>query len=356
MAENKEGQEKSEPASKKKMDDGRLRGQISKSTDVTTSAVILLGGISIFIFGGPFIDNYKSFMGYFLQNSAQIPLSYQNFIDYYPKIIGYIATILLPIVLMIFFIVLASEIGQVGLKVATKKFSEFEDLKKIFKIGSGLKKIFFSSRSLFELAKNFAKIGFLGFIIFWQLYSNFDDIISISEKPFQEIGSFMFLLAMKITMIMGLVYILIAYSDYIFQKWKHKVDMKMTKQEVKDEVKQQDGDPKIKAQFKALIRQRLRKMMVSSVADADVVITNPTHFAVALKYKHGDSTAPIVIAKGIDFIALQIRMKAEEFNVPIVEEPPLARTLYQNVEVNQEIPEDLFKAVAQILAYVYSLK
>lgn len=356
MAENKDGQEKSEPASRKRMQDGRERGQTAKSMDVTTSAVILLGGIAIFIFGGPFIENYQSFMSYFLQNSAQIPLGYQNFMSYYPKIIGYIATILLPIVLMIFFIVLGSEISQVGLKVATKKFSELEDLKKIFKIGSGLKKIFFSSRSIFELVKNFAKIGFLGFIIYLELSIHFEELISLSEKPFQEIGSFMFLMAMRITMIMGLVYIIIAISDYIFQKWKHKEDMKMTKQEVKDETKQQEGDPKVKAQFKALIRQRLRKMMVSSVADADVVITNPTHFSVALKYEQDRSTAPIVIAKGMDFIALQIREVAEKNQVPIVEEPPLARALFHNVDVDQEIPEDLFKAVAQVLAYVYSLK
>lgn len=355
MAENKDGSEKSEDATRKRLDDGRERGQVSKSSDVTTSAVLLIGGVAVFVFGIPLINNYMSFMTQVLQNSAQININYENFISYYPKVIGYVAGLVLPVILIIFFIVLTSEVSQVGLKVAWKKFEEFEDLKKIFKIGAGLKKIFFSSRSIFELVKNFAKIGFLGAIIISTLYGNIEDVLSMVEKPYMEIGTLMSGLALEILLKMGTVYILIAVSDYIYQKWKFKEDMKMTKQEVKDEHKQMEGDPKVKGQFRSLMRQRVRKAMINSVADADVIITNPTHFAVAIKYDQTKMFAPKVIAKGADFIAQQIREKAKENNVIIYEEPPLARALYYNVDINQDIPEDLFKAVAEVLAYVYSL-
>ena len=144
--------------------------------------------------------------------------------------------------------------------------------------------------------------------------------------------------------------------DYFYQKYKFRQDMKMTKQEVKEENKQTEGDPKIKARLRAIMRQRFRKMMMKGAGDADVVITNPTHFAVALQYKHGDMEAPVVVAKGVDYLAQQIKKIAEEKGIPVVEEPPLARNLYYNVDINEEIPEDLFKAVAQILAYVYQLR
>lgn len=356
MAENKEGQEKSEDATRKRLDDGRDRGQVSKSADVTTSAVLLIGGLSVFVFGIPLINNYMTFMSHILQNSSQISINYENFISYYPKIIGYTAGLILPVILIIFFIVLSSEVSQVGLKVAWKKFSEAEDLKKIFKIGAGLKKIFFSSRSIFELVKNFAKITFLGAVIFTTLYGNFEQVLSMVEKPYMEIGLLMSSLALEILIKMGIVYMLIAFSDYIYQKWKFKQDMKMTKQEVKDEHKQIEGDPRVKGQFRSLMRQRVRKAMINSVSEADVVITNPTHFAVAIKYDQGKMFAPRVVAKGADFIAKQIREKAKENNVVIYQEPPLARALYYNVDINQEIPENLFKAVAEVLAYVYSLK
>lgn len=356
MAENQDGSEKTEDATRKRLEDGRERGQVSKSMDVTTSAVLLIGGLAVFVFGIPLINNYMSFMTSVLQNSAQININYENFISYYPKIIAYIAGLILPVVLIIFFIVLTSEVSQVGLKVAWKKFSEFEDLKKIFKIGSGLKKIFFSSRSIFELVKNFAKVILLGAIIFTTLYGNIETVLSIVEKPFMYIGTLMSSLALEILLKMGVVYTLIAFADYIYQKWKFKEDMKMTKQEVKDEHKQMEGDPKVKGQFRSLMRQRVRKAMISAVSEADVVITNPTHFAVAIKYDQDKMGAPRVIAKGADFIAMQIREKAKENNVVIYEEPPLARVLYYNVEVNQEIPENLFRAVAEVLAYVYSLK
>lgn len=356
MAENQDGQEKSEQASDKRLRDARERGQVSKSMDITTSAVLLLGGLSVFVFGAPMVNNLMNFMGHTLANSWSVELTYQNFLHNYTDVLGMIALLILPIISVIYVVVLSAEISQVGFKVATKKFSEFQDAKKIYQIGAGLKKIFFSSRSIFELVKNFSKVLFLGLIIYTTISSRFEEVVGFAQMPFAEIGVFMSSMALEILLKMGIIYIIIAVADYVYQKWKFKEDMKMTKQEVKDERKQMEGDPKVKAQFRSLMRNRIRKLMVDNVGDADVVITNPTHFAVAIKYDQMQSAAPVLLAKGLDFIAAQIREKAKEAGVPIVENPPLARSVYHNVEVDEEIPEELFKAVAEVLAYVYSLK
>jgi flagellar biosynthetic protein FlhB len=190
----------------------------------------------------------------------------------------------------------------------------------------------------------------------WLVYDDLESIVTIPLQNYTALIEMMADMSFKIVLAVGLVYIIIAVSDLMFQKWKHKEDMKMTKQEVKDETKQSEGDPHVKGKLKGLIRSRFRKMMVQNVAEADVVVTNPTHFAVALKYDNKNMGAPRVVAKGADFLAARIREVARENGVEIIEDPPLARTLFFNVEVDMEVPENLYKAVAQVLAYVFSLK
>ena len=183
-----------------------------------------------------------------------------------------------------------------------------------------------------------------------------ENVMQLMSKPIQELGSFMVGTSFELVTKMGGVFIGIAAADYFYQKFKFKNDMKMTKQEVKEEGKQMEGDQAVKHKIKSLGRQRLRKIMLQRVKQADVVIVNPTHYAVALQYKPGGGGAPIVVAKGVDFLALKIREIATESEVPIVEEPPLARALYASVEIDQEIPEVLFQAVAQVLAFVFKMK
>lgn len=356
MAENKDGQEKSESASQKKLDEGRDKGQVAKSTDVTTASVILLGGLTVLLYGAYSVNNIKGFMGYMLNNSSSLQITDQNIFRYYGDLMYFLATILLPIMGIIYVIILASEISQVGLKLSLKKFGEPETYTKIFKIGAGLKRVFFSTNSLFELVKSLAKVFVISIVVILTLKGHLDSIVSILEKPYLEIGSFMFQLSMELVTKVGLIYILIALSDYFYQKWKFANDMKMTKQEVKDEYKQTEGDPKVKSRVKAYMRSRMRKIMINNVAKADVVITNPTHFAIAVQYENGSMSAPKVVSKGADFLAHKIREKAKEHNIPIVEDPPLARALFHNVEIEAEVPEELYKAVAKVLAYVYSLK
>lgn len=356
MAENADGQEKTEGASQKKLDEGRERGQVAKSTDVTTASILLIGGLAVLLYSTYSINTVKGFMGYILHNSSTLTISDQNVFKYYSELLLFLATILLPIMGLIYIIILSSEIGQVGFKFASKKFTEPESYTKIFKLGAGLKRVFFSSHSIFELIKSLAKIIVIGGVVALIIKNHIDSIVSMLEKPYLEIGSFMYSLSFELISKVGAVYIIIALSDYFYQKWKFSNDMKMTKQEVKDEFKQTEGDPKVKGRVRSYMRSRMRKIMINNVANADVVVTNPTHFAVAIQYENGAMTAPKVVAKGADYLAYKIREKATQNSIPIVEDPPLARALYHNVEVETEVPEELYKAVAKVLAYVYSIK
>ncbi|MBM2814370.1 MAG: Flagellar biosynthetic protein FlhB [Ignavibacteria bacterium] len=356
MAENQDGQEKSEPASAKRLHEARLRGQVSKSHDVTTGAILLFGGIAIFIFGAQMVSNIQVLMKHIFINLSSIEITYQNIIYYYPQFLGILAKLLLPVLITIMIIIFIAEVSQVGLKFATKKFTEGLNFKQILNPFTGLKKLFFSGRSFFELLKSMLKLIIVGAVVVWVLKGRSAETVGLVERPFSDIGNFMVSLSFELILKVGIVFIIIAVGDYFYQKHRFLEDMKMTKQEVKEEYKQTEGDPKIKARLRSIMRQRIRRLMLAKVREADVVITNPTHFAVALKYQPDSMSSPIVVAKGVDFLAFQIRDIALKADIPVIEEPPLARQIYFNVEIDEEIPELLFKAVAQVLAYVYQLK
>jgi len=356
MAENQDGQEKSELATPKRLVDARDKGQVSKSVDVTTAGILLLGGLTLFMFGDSFIANFQDFMKEILRNSAKVSITDANVHHLFAKLMNVIAGLILPLILIITLIAFSGEVAQVGFHFAGKKFTEGLNFKQIFNPFSGMKKLFFSKNSLFELVKNLLKVVILGLVVWSVLYNKDVLILSLIERPFGEVGRLMADIAFELLWKVGLVYIAIALSDFYYQRWQFTENMKMTKKEVKDENKQSEGDPFIKSRIRSMMRNRIRKLMLKNVQTADVVITNPTHFAVALTYKSGANSAPVVVAKGVDFLAQKIKKIAYEYDVPIVENPPLARELYKIVEVEQEIPENLFKAVAEVLAYVYSLK
>ncbi|MCL5990651.1 MAG: flagellar biosynthesis protein FlhB [Bacteroidetes bacterium] len=356
MAENKEGQEKTEPASAKRLNEARARGQVSKSMDVTTAAMMLFGGIIIFLFGNALISGIQDFMRYMFYNSSSINITDNNVGSLFIQILLLLSKILLPILVLIMIIALIAEVSQVGFTFATKKFTEGNHFKQIFNPFSGLKKIFMSGRAVFELVKSFAKLLLFSLIVYQVLDARAEETVGLMERPIEDIGAFIAAVCFELLIKISVVFILIAVVDFFYQKYRFKEDMKMTKQETKEETKQTEGDPKIKQRIRSILRSRLRKLMLKKVRTAEVVITNPTHFAVALSYKSEDMSAPVLVAKGLDYLALQIREIAEQAGVPIVEDPPLARVIYYQVDVEQEIPENLFKAVAQVLAYVYHLK
>ncbi len=356
MAENQEGQEKTEPATPKRLREARMRGQVAKSVELTTAAITLIGGALTFILGKPLIESFKRFASFLFRESGSVELTFQNVERYYKITLGLIAESLLPLLIAVYIVALAAETAQVGFKIADKKFTEGLNFKTVFNPFIGLKKIFFSGRSIFELAKSVLKLLFLGAIAYQVLYSRRVEILTLTEKSLSDFGAAMVSISLELVLKLGTAYIAIAAADWAYQKYKFKEDMKMTKQEVKEETRQTEGDPKIRARIRQLMRGRIRKLMLSAAEKADVVITNPTHYAVALRYDSKSMEAPKVVAKGVDFLAKQIREIAEANRIPIVEDPPLARALFFNAEIDREIPEKFFKSVARILAYVYSLK
>jgi flagellar biosynthetic protein FlhB len=215
---------------------------------------------------------------------------------------------------------------------------------------------FFSKRSLIEVIKSLLKVSLIGWIAYKTVAGEFSNALLLAEMPVNAtihyLGTTSALVMAKVAAIM----IFLAALDYGFVRWEMEEKMKMTKQEVKEEMRETEGDPHIKSKIRSIQQQMARRRMMAAVPSADVVITNPTHIAVAIRYTAGEMDAPVVVAKGQELVAERIREIAREHGIPLVENPPVARLLHSRVEIGRMIPEDLFRAVAEILAYVYSLK
>ncbi len=351
-----DGQQKTEDASGKKLNDARNRGQVAKSTDAVNAAVLLFGGWMVFSFGQGMFDKIGGLMSYLLRVAPTVTITDTSIPHYYTVVVLFIASMTLPLMFIIMAIGVSIEIAQVGFHFATEKFTKGINFAQIFNPLTGLKRMFFSKTAYFEILKNSFKLLLFGFIVYQVLSSKTEVLMTLMQMPFTAVATFMATTGFELVLKVGSVYVCIAVADFFFQKRRFKEDMKMSKQEVKEESKQAEGDVGVKQRIRNIGRQRLRKIMLKNVQTADVIITNPTHYAVAISYQQGNMSAPKVVAKGVDFLALKIREIATKHSIPIVEDPPLARTLYATCEVDQEIPEKLFKAVAQVLAYIYRLK
>jgi flagellar biosynthetic protein FlhB len=300
-------------------------------------------------------EELRRFIRTLYREAHTIPLTENITIKFFQDIVIFAGALVLPILGVIFALAVGSELGQIGFKISPKKFTEGLNFKKIFNPLPGLKKLLISQQTMVELTKNLLKVIIIGGIIYNVLQNKLERLHDLMMLPFFEIGRFMADVGYEMIYKVGIAYLLIAAADYFYQKYKFAEDMKMTKQEVKDENKQSEGDMQSKARLRSIGRERIKNLLTAKMQEADVVVTNPTHFAVALSYKPGMSS-PCVVAKGIDFMALRIREIATDIDVPIMENRPLARTLYKNVGVDQEIPESLYKAVAEVLAVVYKMK
>ena len=212
----------------------------------------------------------------------------------------------------------------------------------------------FNTQALFRLLLSIAKIALIGAIAYSYLSGRLKDIFLLYEMPLNQGISLVLDMVVDLGLRISLVYLVIGFADFFFQRWKFNQNLKMTKQEVKDEYKDQEGDPEIKSRQKQKMREASQRRMMKNVPQADVVITNPTHIAVAIKYDTDVAPAPILVAKGEEYLAQRIREAAKEAGVPIVENKPLARAIYTTVDLDQEIPAELYQAVAEILAMVYS--
>lgn len=350
MAEQNKDQEKTERATPKKREKARKKGQVAKSREVASVAV-LLACLACFWFGShAIVERMMALTRWSLAQSGQFNVDYNNIQSLSSGIVYKIFAMLFPLLLSAFFMALLANYVQIGFVLSSEsvqpKFSKIDPIK-------GFQKLF-SIRGLVELAKNIFKISLIGFVVYVTIKGEINNFIPLMDQSVWGILICIGGVAFKIILRVCLALIILAVFDYIYQKWEFEKNLKMSKQEVKDESKQTEGDPLVKARIKHLQRDMARKRMMASVPEADVVITNPTHLAVALRYDQTSTSAPKVVAKGAGFIAENIKDIARKNDVPIVNNKPLARVLYKNVDVDEMIPENLYRAVAEVLAFVYS--
>ncbi len=352
MAEDPSGGEKTEDASSRKLEKARDEGQVAKSMEVASVAVLLAGILSLYVFAPYLYNKALSLLDDSLRFEGVPEMSDTVVIHLLFRYSELLFYMLAPILLAVFVAAIISTISQVGFHLAWSalevKFS------KLNPISGFMQK--FSLTSIVELVKSLLKLVVIFSVAYMVVKKEIVNILLLYDHSV----SFILLYTMKISFAIAfrvlLVMALLAILDYAYQKWKFLEDQKMTKQETKEEFKQMEGDPKVKSRIRQIQMEAARQRMMAEVPEADVVVTNPTRLAVAVKYDTDIMDAPTVVAKGSGSVAASIRRIAEEAGVPIVEDKELARNLYAMVDVGQGIPPDLFQAVAELLAYVYNLK
>ena len=352
MAENKDGTEKSEEPTDKKLRDTREKGQIPRSKELSTLLMTLSASVFLYFYGYYMIEDFVIIMELGLSFDRSHAFDFNMLTNRVLAMAVNAIYMVMPFLFLMVFIALTSSalIGgwTFSAKSLTPKFSKLNPMK-------GLKKMV-SMNALMELLKALAKFVLIGLVAAYFLWFSYEEVISIGLESKNSALAHSAKLIIEAFIFVSLALIVVAAIDVPFQIHQHINQLKMTKQEVKDEFKQQEGNPEVKGRIRQLQRELVQKRMMQSVPDADVIITNPTHFSVALKYDEIAMSQPVVLAIGADLMATQIRAVAIENNIPIIESPLLARALYYNSEIDQPIPYELFKAVASILAYVYQLR
>ena len=350
MADGEDGGERTEKATDKRRRMAREEGQAARSMEVNSVVVLLAGLGTTWAAIGWIGEQMMRASRHFFGNAGQIPLeSPSEGLAQLGIALEQTALATAPVLLATFVLGTAIAFGQVGWNFSTKamqfKVSKLNPLE-------GLKQKFFSKQTWFELAKNLIKVVLLGVVAGLTIRDLLPKVVGLAGLPvvpgWEESMSLIIGLLLRLLAVM----FVLALIDLWFQRYRHEESIKMTKEEVKREHKDAEGDPKIKARIRSMMMEKFRQMMMENVKTADVVVTNPTHYSVALRYRP-DEGAPKLVAKGQGHLALRLREIARENGVPVMENPPLARALYRTVEVGQFVPGDLFEGVAQVLAAVY---
>jgi len=346
--------EKTEKATPKKKQDARKKGQVFQSREISSAMVLMFVFITIRIFGS---SMYSEIAQYTKKVFTEYP-KMDNF--YMPDILVRMfidsITVMLKVMAPIFIVAMVTGLivcyAQVGfiftLETLAVKFNRINPI-------SGFKKIF-STHGAVELVKSLLKISIIGYVAYAYLNGQADNIIRLMDMDVLSIATYIIVAALNIAIRICAVLMILGIFDFAYQWWDYEKNLKMTKQEIKEEYKQTEGNPEIKSRIKQRQRQISMHRMMQDIPKADVVITNPTHFACAVKYDPKELDAPMLLAKGQDYIALRIKEIAKEKKVQIVENKALARTIFETVNVGQKIPPDLYQAVAEVLAFVYNLR
>lgn len=344
--------DKTEPATPKKKEDARQKGNVAQSRDVSTVLLLVAATAAL-------ISPLGARMGRIVTEGAQqawggVLIRPDSIGDYHAVLLHFgilMGLALAPFMLVFVVVAAASNVMQIGLMLSAEALAfKFEKMNPI----TGFKRMF-SLDKVYELAKALVRLLVVILIVWWLTAPALPEVFTLLGAGIAETGRIGGALLEKTIWVILVIFGLFAAADFVWQTYQYEKRLRMSKQEVRDETKQRDGDPKVKSRIRQIQREASQARMFDAVDDADVVVVNPTHYAVALQYRPPEQTSPKVLAKGRNHVALRIRRRAEEQNIPIVENPPVAQLLYKTAKIDREIPEKLFQAVAEVLAYVYRL-
>jgi flagellar biosynthetic protein FlhB len=345
-------QEKTEQATPRKRSEARKKGQVGKSREIPSVAVLLAGLSTLYLFGAYMYNHIKSLMQDTFSMIAVPNQGLAEFLVLGNVVIGRFIVIVLPVMIAVFVTAILSNVLQIGFvlswEAVTPKLSKISPIKGIQRL--------FSKQTLMELFKSLAKLALVSVIAYVTVRGEMDRLPSLADREVQAILLYILKIAFKIFIRVSMAMIFLAILDFWFQKWQYEQQLKMTKQEVKEEFKRTEGDPVVKSRIKKIQYEIAKRRMMQEVPKADVVVTNPVHLAIALQYDTAEMSAPTVLAKGAGEVAERIKTLAREHHIPIVENRELAQNLYKMVEIANEIPSILYQAAAGVLAYVYKLR
>jgi flagellar biosynthetic protein FlhB len=344
-------QERTEQATEKRRQDFREKGQVAQSKEVQTAAMLSATLLLWYFYAPPFWRRLSSWLGEMWRLSASVEVTPAAVVNLLIQTVLQMAILLGPLLLLVLLVGIFSSFLQIGWLFTFKPLQP--DFSKLNPIAGAAR--FVSKRSLVEIVKSLAKVLLVGTVAYKVVAGEFDRALYLIDMDVFETVRYLGQVGLRILFKSCGILALLGLLDFLYVRWEMAEKMKMTKQEQKEEFKEAEGDPHVKSRIRSLQHQMARRRMMAEVPKADVVITNPTHFSVALRYDRSRMDAPQVVAKGADNVAMRIREIARENNVPLVENKPVARALYK-IELGKPVPEDLFKAVAEILAYVYGLK
>jgi len=344
--------EKSQEATQHRRDQAREQGQVAYSQDLGSAALLVAGVLLLQYWGGPIMEASGSFMRHQLSTPGPFTIDTTDIVAQSQQLIATLGITILPVIGLLALAGIATSVFQVGfLFVPEKLLPDFKRLSPI----SGFKRIV-SLTGAVKLSFGVFKVAIVSAVAGTVLYLRREEVLLAGALSVHELAPFMIDIALSTALWVGLALFTLALLDFAYQKWKHEQDLRMTNQEVRDEMKNMQGDPQILARRRAVQRQMALNRMSDKVPRADVIVTNPTELAVAIQYDPEQMVAPIVVAKGAGVLAQRIRRLALEHNIPVVERKPLAQLLYKEVEQGSPVPDQSYAAVAEVLAYVYQLK
>jgi flagellar biosynthetic protein FlhB len=344
-------EERTEPATPRRREEARERGQVARSADLSSAVILLAAVLALRFLGKPMIGGIFASASSVLEGLARVDGDPAGLLTHFGGAFAAVALGFLPFVGIVLAAALGANLAQVGFLFTARPLTP--DLNRIDPV-AGLARLF-SLRGLIRIVSGLLKVAAVALVVFWTLWAERVRLLELSGLAFEEIVGVAVELMLTLSLRAALALLVLALFEYGFQKWQHERDLRMSKREVREELRRYEGDPRVRERRRAIQQQLALQRMLLGVPESTVVIANPGNLAVALRYEKS-MEAPLVVAKGAELLARRIRESALEHDVPIVERQDLARALYRSVDVGQSIPSNLFQAVAEILAYVYRLK